>query len=100
MNEEDRREFYEYCVQTGFIIRGISKPKDWSENKKYRKLKQYIRKGYRIYIYNEDFGVINIFSKKISKEIEENIREMYLSIRNDALSMTGEEKWKSLKENY
>jgi len=26
-------KFYEYCVQTGFIIRGISKPKDWSEIK-------------------------------------------------------------------
>ncbi len=85
ITELERKEFYEYCIEIGFIIKGKTKPKDWSENKKYRKIKQYIRKGYRIYDYGESFDVINIFSTKYSREIEKNLTEIYLSIRNNKI---------------
>ena len=74
MEEEDRKKLYEYAVKIGFIIKGAE---DWKESKKIMKLRQYIRQGFRIVDYGNDFEVINIFDKVFSDRKRKVIEELY-----------------------
>jgi len=74
MEEEDRKKLYDYAVKIGFIIKGSE---DWKEDKKIMKLKQYIRQGFRIVDYGEEFEVINIFHKVFSDRKRQVVGELY-----------------------
>lgn len=74
LSEKDRKELYDYCCKIGFIVKSA---KDWNENKKIRKLKQYMRNGYRVAEYSNEFEVINIFHYELDEKIVKNIEDIY-----------------------
>jgi len=82
--DEKRKELYDYAVKIGFIIVSAS---EWKEHKKYIKLRQYIRQGFRIIDYGDEFEVTNIFDKKFSDRKKRNIEDLY-----DWLTSTSESK--------
>ena len=79
LTEQQRKEVYHYAVKIGFIIIGVD---DWCEDKKTRKLKQYMRQGFRIVDYGDTFKVINILEKEIPDRKRENIEKLYEWIIN------------------
>jgi len=72
--DEKRKELYDYAVKIGFIIVSAS---EWKEHKKYVKLRQYIRQGFRIVDYGNEFQVINILDKEFSERKRRNIEDLY-----------------------
>ena len=74
MEEKERKKLYEYAVKIGFIIKGSE---DWKEDKKIMKLRQYIKQGFRIVDYGDEFEVINIFHKVFSNRKRQVVGELY-----------------------
>jgi len=79
MEDKERKELYEYAIRIGFIIKSVE---DWKENKKYKKLKQYIKQGFRIVDYGEEFKIINILDKNFTKDKGDTIGKLYLWLIN------------------
>ena len=74
LSEKERKELYDYAVKIGFIIISAS---EWKEHKKYIKLKQYIKQGFRIIDYGDEFQVINILDKEFSDRKRRNVEDLY-----------------------
>ena len=71
LNEKERIEFYNYCLKTGFIVKSVE---NWSEKKKYKKIKQYMRQGWRIIIHeHSEYELRNIFDKEFNQRKAENV---------------------------
>jgi hypothetical protein len=77
LSEKKKIEFYIFACKEGLIIHNLAYKK---ESYQFQKLRQYIRKGYRIKDYGSEFEVINIFEEELNVNIVRNIQNMYLAL--------------------
>lgn len=75
LNKENKEKLYQYCCDIGFIVNSAN---EWKESKKEKKIKSYLRKGYRIILseYQKPL-IINIYENKININIKRNLEDLY-----------------------